>query len=511
MLTINIKKDNFAYLDDNMNARLFILLQKSFTRKKKVYNNFFKTYENQIKRFYSVVTGNRSNLIKIKAGLVPFLCKSLDDNTNIEYKIIDERRKINKEKINIISRLNEEVILRPYQLHAVQEVFNNSFGCIQLPTGAGKTEVAASMIKTYMSAYKNEAILYVVPTITLQTEASDRFKKYNIPVNTEYPLKNNTVNIVTYLSLIRANTEKLDYKQRDLISFIIWDEAHHLNADKSSKIIHKYHNLRMSIGMSATPSESVEDKKYLKDLDAEDFNIYGCTGKVIYKLDIEETIENSFVTPIEVHVVPFNSHIIIDDEVNYDWHLLKSVLLKSEERAEFTAKYTKHVFNKYNLHTLLLLIPEVQWSMQYMSKIAEEFIDSKDVKIYELHGQNRMFTYISGKIVELKSEEDKQIAYNNIRSSDVKTVFSATSFIFEGVNITSIQAIINCYGGKSTKRIKQQCGRAMRLFENKEIAYIHEIKDNDSRVLLSQFNKRIDVYRKEYNAKIIQSKFKLDK
>ena len=103
MLTINIKKDNFAYLDDNMNARLFILLQKSFTRKKKVYNNFFKTYENQIKRFYSVVTNNRSNLIKIKAGLVPFLCKSLDDNTNIEYKIIDERRKINKEKINIIT------------------------------------------------------------------------------------------------------------------------------------------------------------------------------------------------------------------------------------------------------------------------------------------------------------------------------------------------------------------------------------------------------------------------
>ena len=51
----------------------------------------------------------------------------------------------------------------------------------------------------------------------------------------------------------------------------------------------------------------------------------------------------------------------------------------------------------------------------------------------------------------------------------------------------------------------------MRLFKDKNIAYIHEIKDKGNVVLESQFRHRIDIYKEEYDARIIYSSFGKEK
>lgn len=502
MLTIHIKKDYYAYITTD-NEQLMQLLKKSFIRKDKVYNNYYRMYETRNKVFYTMI--DNGTCLKVKAGLISYLCASLDKN-NIKYDLIDDRLKF-KTKLKGIYQLDNKVELRDYQKQTVRAVLDNQFCCIQLPTSTGKTEVATSIIKSYLFSYYNDAVLYAVPTKKLQKEAEERFNNYGLKTNTKFPIQKNTVNVLTYAALIRADTEKFDYKQRNNVGVLIVDECHHLSADKLSKLVHRLHNLRMSVGLSATLSEDIDlcNKKYLKELKTKEFAVIGCTGKVVYHMDIDESIDKKFVTPIEVRVlVNRTKHKLGDDET--DWQIIKNTILKDKDRAKRVAEYTKHIFNDANLDTIVLLIPEVEWSRIYMEQL-NNIMQNSDVRLFEMYGGDIIYEYKQGNPVQLETKEEKQEAENAIRNSKVKTIFSATTFFFEGINITNIQAVINCYGGKDSKRVKQQAGRCMRLSENKEVAYIHEVKDVNNPVLESQFRKRINIYEKEYNAKVVYSTF----
>nr|CAI9751387.1 hypothetical protein DGKKSRWO_DGKKSRWO_CDS_0096 [uncultured phage]CAI9752273.1 hypothetical protein CVNMHQAP_CVNMHQAP_CDS_0096 [uncultured phage] len=498
VLDICIERDYYAYITSD-NEKLFELVKKSYTRKDRTYNNYYRMYDTVTKLFYTLV--NNGSVVKVKAGTIPFLTASLDLK-GIEYNLVDKRKKLDKE-LPVVPQLSDKVTLREYQVAAVKQVFNNPFSCVQLPTGTGKSEVSASIIKSFLSVYPNEAFLYLVPTVALQKEAVDRFKNYGISCNTKFPIQTSHVNVLTYKAVLAASTEKFDYKQRDSIGALITDEAHHLSAPKLSKQVHRLHNLRLNVGVSATLSADLEQKEYLKELNVKEFDVFGCTGKVVYRMDINQSIENNFVTKIEVRVLTNTPRHVLNDE--NDWQLIKNTVLKDTERAQRVADYTKHIVDEANLNTVVLLIPEIEWSDIYMSKVYNNFKDT-DIRVFELFGGNVIKEYKQGKLVTL-TDEEKIDADRAIRDPKIRTVFSCTSFFFEGINITGIQAIINCYGGRDSKRVKQQCGRAMRLFKGKDVAYIHEIKDLHNPVLESQFRRRISIYEKEYNAKIIYSTF----
>nr|DAO15211.1 MAG TPA: Chromatin remodeling complex ATPase [Caudoviricetes sp.] len=509
MLIINIKKDYYAYLsvDINDNGKLFNLIKKSFTRTEKVYNNLYRMYETRTKIFYSVV--EQGKYIKIKAGVVPYLTASLD-KVGIKYIVKDERNTYNQSVV-INAKLNDETELRDYQYEAASIGVKERFGCIQLPTGTGKTEVSAAMIKAFLNVHFKEALVYVVPTCRLQTESVERFNKYNIKTNTEFPIKVGCVNVITYLAMVRADNNKFDYRQRNSVGAIIFDECHKLSADKASKITHRLPNLRMSIGMSATTSSDTDNKTYLKELNSKELLVYGCTGPILYKMDIQESIDDKFVVPIEVRVVEYNSEHKLSEDEN-DWHLIKRVLLKDENRAKFVADYTQHIVNDANLNTVVLLTPEVGWSQLYMKYVAENFKEDKDIHIFELYGNNRIIYHKkNGKTMEVKTQEQKDNIWKMLKDPSIRTVFSATTFLYEGIDIPCIQALINCGSGRDSKRVRQQLGRCMRLFKDKSIAYIHEIKDKGNVVLESQFRHRIDIYKEEYDARIIYSSFGKEK
>lgn len=509
MININIKKDYFAYITTD-SKYYFNLLIKSFTRRNKEFNHFYKMYDYVDRKYYSLV--NKGSCIKVKAGLISFLCKSLDKN-KIAYKILDERERIilNRD-FKIISHLSDDIKLRNYQLDAVKEVFKNPFGMIQLPTGTGKSEISAAIIKTYIYNYSEEAVVYLVPTIALQKDASNRFTKYGIDVNTKLPLKVSCVNIFTYMFMNRVGKDRFDYKQRNLVGAILYDEAQHLKGDKTSKIVHGFKNLRLNLGISATPSDcSDEYKKYLKELNSTELTVFGSTGKIVYMMQIDESISMDFVTPIEVHVAKFYDRFLNSDD-EFDWYKIKQYHLKNEKRANFVANYVKHICDDANLNTVVLLIPEIEWSKLYMKCVKDVYKNESNVRCFELYGGNTIYEYKDNleNPVLLSTKEEKEEAMNAILNPNIRTIFSATTWFYEGVNIPNIQAVINCYGGRDSKRVKQQCGRAMRLFKDKSVAYIHEIEDVNNYVLMSQFTKRLGIYIDEYNADIIYSSFSLN-
>lgn len=505
MIFINVKKDYYAYITvDEEGKKYFDLLKKSFTREVRQFNNYYKYYEN-INKLHFVLTDNCTT-IKVDAGLIPFLCESFD-RRKINYQLTDERKKLKYRNSDIQLKLDGKVTLRDYQEESVRKILNEQFGFVKLPTGTGKTEVSASVIKTFLHCYPNEAVLYVVPTVKLKEQAIERFTKYGIKTNDTFPILTGYVNVLCYKSILVADTEKYDYRQRDSIGAFIIDEAHHLSSSKLSKQVHRLHNLRLCLGLSATPfdDEDVTNKLILRDLTEKELSRFGVTGKLVYYMSEAKSREKEFITDVEIHVLTNKPVSNLGDEEN-DWLIIKNVILKNKERAQRVANYTKHIVQEANLNNVVLLIPEVEWSKQYMNEVYEVFKNEPNTRIVEMYGQGRMIEHTKDGLISLNAESKKQFN-KDIANPNIKTIYSATSFFKEGVDIPSIQALINVGGGKGVIPTKQVLGRIVRLFEGKKVAYLHEIKDLDNPVLLKQFEKRMRIYEKDYNAKVKYSSF----
>lgn len=495
-VNIQIKNDNYAYLSCE-NASLFSLLKKSYTRKVSKYNNYWRMYEEIQHTHYSVV--NNGTILKVKAGTIDYLIASLEDR-NISYRLSDERLKA-EFKTSPIFKLNDVVELYDYQKEAAIAALNARYCSLQLPTGVGKTEVAASIIRTYLATNFNRAVLYIVPTIKLQIEAEERFTRYGISCNTKLPFINGYANIITYASLVRS---KIDYRDKNKVGAILVDECHHLKGPKNSKIIHEYKKIGLNIGLSATVTQDVRYKNKLNRLNDDDFNILGCTGKIVYYKEIDETIKEDFVTPIEVTVLDNPELVHLSDDELGEWHTLRTKVLMSPNRAKLIAQFVHDFCQKKDFNTVMLLIPEIKWSQQYMYEVAKY---NPDYRIILMFGQNKYSEIINGEMISLHRKE-KEEAYNAIKNPNIKTIFSATSFAYEGMNVVNMQALVNVYGGRSVTRIKQQVGRTTRLFEGKDMAYIYEIYDKQP-ALKVQLKKRLEIYDKEYHAKILKSNFKM--
>lgn len=541
-LCIVIAKDNYAYLsiigdDRDSKEKLYKSLCKSYTREVSRYNNYFKMYEKIRERHYESfvgcidsdgfslirkcdkkkLNGDKSHsvttILKVKAGTIKFLTNSLSKQ-GIEYIIQDQRSYFVKpDGFSVVSRLDDKVTLRDYQIDAVNAVYNSDgFCCVQIPTGGGKTECAASIIKTYMAYTEDmnkQSIVYVVPTIRLLNEAKSRFKKYDIPCDSETCLKENSfrrgyVNLVTYMFFARRDISQEEYNS---ISVVLWDEMHHLKAPKSSQIVHNMSNLVLNVGLSATISADIEYKKYLKKLVSDDFNKFGSTGYPIYVKRIVETIEEGSVLPIKVHVLENNEQIKLDGDDAQDWHKIRKAVLQSPGRGELVASLIKHIVQNEKLNTICLLIPEIEWSHNFMLQVAESLKGTpyyKEAQIILTYGGNKYDIIENGQLVTVYDEEYKVKLDENIHNPDKLTIFSCTSYAYEGIDITNMQAIVNVYGGRSDTRVKQQAGRVMRLFSDKDVANIYEIYDKNNPILAQQFKIRLGIYTKSYDAEVSQ-------
>lgn len=497
VVNIVIKNDYYAYITTTTN-QMFELIKKSFTRTVRKYNNWWKKYENKVNKHYTLV--NNGTTIKVKAGLIDFLTTSFDER-NVNYNLIDERQPA-KLQNKIVTQLSDKVTLRDYQEDAVDAVFEHPYSCIQLMTGSGKSECSASIIRSYFETYKDRAVLYIVPTIKLQKEAEERFTRYGIKCNTQLPLVgSNVANIITYMALVRSNIPAQDKNE---IGAIIADEAHHLKGAKFSKIVHDYKMLNLCVGVSATITPDIQYKTKLNQLNDTDFSILGATGKPVYWKAIKKTINEGYVTPVKVTVLENREIIPLTEEEQGDWHSVRRKVLMSPGRADLVGQFVDYICQQNGYHTLMLLIPEVVWSKQFMLAVSQ--YGNSEYRYILMFGSDKYSEIINGQLIELKTAEEKEEAYNAIKNPNIKTVFSATSFAYEGLDIPNLQALINVYGGRSDVRIKQQLGRLTRLFRGKDVGNIYEIRDNHP-ICEAQLKKRLNIYHKEYKAEIVKSDF----
>ncbi len=179
--------------------------------------------------------------------------------------------------------------LRPYQEDALSKWIENKFrGIICLPTGTGKTFMGLEAIH-----YTKNRTLVIVPTINLLYQWRSAIvehigvSKENIGIWGGGKQELGDITITTYDS---AHI----YVKRFQNSFdlLIFDEVHHLPAP-TYRAIAEGTIASKRLGLSATPERSDELHLDLEIL----------VGKVVFRLEHKELVENGYVAPFELKTI----------------------------------------------------------------------------------------------------------------------------------------------------------------------------------------------------------------
>jgi DNA repair protein RadD len=150
--------------------------------------------------------------------------------------------------------------LRPYQSQAIVDIelaINDAEAPLYvLPTGAGKTVVAAQIIERAVAAGKRVLVLTHRREILKQTSlklSGGNFEhgliQAGLNVDLEYPVQ------IASIQTLWARCMRTDKVPLPAANLIIIDEAHHVAARTWRKIVEAYPNARR-IGLTATPCRS---------------------------------------------------------------------------------------------------------------------------------------------------------------------------------------------------------------------------------------------------------------
>lgn len=153
--------------------------------------------------------------------------------------------------------------LRDYQTTAITkstEAYERGITkqLLSLPTGSGKTVVAAHMIREWMSV-ENRRVLFIVHRDELARQSVDKIREVD-PLNSPGIVKAAQNN--TYAGTIVASAQTLAYRKRlDQLDealrgfelLIVSDEAHHDRSISRTRIIEQLAPAKL-VGLTATPS-----------------------------------------------------------------------------------------------------------------------------------------------------------------------------------------------------------------------------------------------------------------
>jgi superfamily II DNA or RNA helicase len=190
---------------------------------------------------------------------------------------------------NLSFEIEKNYALRPYQEDALSKWIENDFkGIICLPTGTGKTFLGLEAIN-----HTKSKTLIIVPTINLlyQWRSSIigyiKVPKENIGIWGGGKQELSEITITTY------DSAHIYVKRfQNAFDLLIFDEVHHLPAP-TYRVIAEGTIATKRLGLSATPERSDELHHDLEFL----------VGKVVFRLEHEELVENGYVSPFELKTI----------------------------------------------------------------------------------------------------------------------------------------------------------------------------------------------------------------
>lgn len=335
----------------------------------------------------------------------------------------------------------QPIILRDYQVDAVNNFLKAPQALQELATGAGKTIITATLSHV---CEKYGRTLVIVPNKSLVEQTEEDYINCRLDVGVYYGDRkelNRTHTICTWQSL-----NILDKKSHtgegltlaeflDGVSTVIVDEVHMAKADVLKKLLTiNLANAPIRWGLTGTvPKEKFE------------YEALRCSlGEVINAISAHQLQEKGVLSNCHVNILQtvdlkeFRSYA---DENKY--------LVTDSKRMKWVADTVKSIAQNGN--TLVLV----------------NRIDSGKFLINEIPDA----VFISG---EVKTKDRKE-EYDEVKTSDNKIIVATYGVAAVGINIPRIFNLVLLEPGKSFVRVIQSIGRGIRKAEDKDFVQIWDV------------------------------------
>lgn len=486
MVTI-IRNDSMCKIDGEQETEIMQQLDRALSYKilGAEFSTAFKGYENVNGDFIS--WDGRKHLLLSSGRFAPGLFEKVFEfykNKGIYVDIVDNRTpKTPLNKIDIIPRLQElKKNPRPYQLEAVEKAISTDRGIIRLPTGSGKSVVAALLT----AAIGKKTIIYVIGTDLLY-QMRDLFQQVfqtDIGIIGDGLCEIHDINIATVWSIAKAlgqkesvsvddgeeKEKKIDpAKFRKIKELLLSTKTHiydecHLCSCASVLNISKNIKPEYIYGMSASPWRD----------DNSDILIESIVGRKIVDLTAKKLIEMGYLVRPDIRFIAPDAYPFKTGKYP---KIYSKYIIENEQRNNLIVTATvKLVEQGFKVLTLFSAIKH--------GDILHEKI-SKKIPTALLSGHD--------------SSKNREKIKEQFIEGKIKSI-SASKIFDIGVDIPDASGLICAGGGKSSVRALQRIGRVIRPAPNKDLAAIIDFADQ-APYLFDHAERRKEIYSQEFDVK----------
>jgi len=374
---------------------------------------------------------------------------------------INDERKFNENKIDMPEKFINGKELRDYQEEAVETFMRKKIGILEVGTGGGKTEIAIELIrKLKMST------LFIVDKIELLKQTKKRIKdslgievgqigagKQDIKMITVATVQTITKHLSTLAPYLRS------------VRFAIFDETHKVAARSYWRIAQQLTTTEFRLGISGTAFRD----------DGNDMMIHASTGYKCFDLSGKKLIERGWLVKPQII---FYKNYMTDEQNNEIERSCKQGLINE------TPNYTNYYngFINQNNYRNIIIFYSTELNKGKKILILTKLIEHGQILKEMIPGSEHLYGATN------KKERDE--LFNKFNNGEINVLISTISIFAEGIDIPSLDIVINASANKGDVKTIQVLGRVLRKMEGKNYAQYYDFWDDNSFFRLASLSRK---------------------
>ena len=336
----------------------------------------------------------------------------------------------------------EEIILRDYQVTAINNFLQNPQSLQEIATGAGKT-ITTATLSHLCEPYGRS--LVIVPNKSLVTQTEEDYINCGLDVGVYFGDRKElgkTHTICTWQSLNILDKKHKDgaavlslAEFLDGVSAVIVDEVHQAKAEVLKNLLTRnLKNAPIRWGLTGTvPKEKFEFE-----------SIHASLGPVIGGISAKELQDKGVLSNCHVNICQ-----LMDTQAFTDYQSELKYLVTNKDRIEYIGKILNNVRQEGNT---LILVDRISAGEMLQELIPGSSFVKGDVKL-----------------------KDRKEAYDEINEGTNHVVIATYGVAAVGINIPRIFNLVLIEPGKSFVRVIQSIGRGVRKAKDKDFVQIWDI------------------------------------
>lgn len=356
--------------------------------------------------------------------------------------------------------------LRDYQVGALKAVLSPpkkhqlpGRGILWHRTGAGKSRLAPAIAYAF-----GESTCFLVHRTHLAHDVAERWEALSgypagrILSGDIRPGDGFTVATVQTLTS-RLKSDKRIKAWAERVKVLEADECHVFAAKDAIKVVRKFPNARIRLGLSGTPLDRT-DKRSLVAI--------GLFGPVIHSVTVPQLVEAGVLARTTVRLLPcYQTSPAPTWPKAYD-----ELIVNSEARNRILVNAAKGAERPG-----MIFVQRLKHGLK-LKKMCE----SAGLSVAFVNGN--------------KDPKQRDRAIKDLAAARLDFII-ATDVFNEGVNIPSLRTVVLAAGGQSPIKVLQQIGRALRREGDKDEATIYDVDDRGNKWLRKHARNRIKVCLRE--------------